>query len=228
MSVYDFFEKVYYLLSRQSYPNLVDLILNQWKLLKPKSRVIDIGAGEGNLALELLNHTDVHFELCDLDRQKLSSVPLNPSISVNVIDAKELGFPDESFDIAFCINALHHFGSPYSSIKEVIRVLKKNGKLLIVDFERQSLLTRTFGIIATVQRRHCRFFTLKELTQFLESLGLKTEPVRINHFQIAIIAEKEHLNIAKSEERSVQENGNSYSRSPLYDKISKNRLSSCS
>jgi|GEM_PF-1845243 ubiquinone/menaquinone biosynthesis C-methylase UbiE len=198
MSIYDFFENIYYLISRQPHPNLVDLILKQWNLLKPKSRVIDIGAGEGNLALELLNHVDVHFELCDIDRKKLSSIPLNPSISVNVTDAKELDFPDESFDTAFCINALHHFESPDLSIKEIIRVLKKNGRLLIVDFERQSLLTRTFGIVATLQRRHCRFFTLSELTQSLESLGLKTQPVKINHFQIAVIGEKENLNVSKS------------------------------
>lgn len=177
----------------------MDLIVNQWNLLKPKSKVIDIGAGTGDLALELLKHTDAHFELCDLDREKLSSIPLNPSISICIADAKELDFPDESFDIAFCTNALHHFESYYSSIKEIIRILKKNGKLLIVDFERKSLLTRIFFIIAMIQRRHCRFFTLSELTEYLESLGLKTEPLRINHFQIAVIAEKEDFNVSKSE-----------------------------
>ena len=197
MSIYDFFENIYYLISRQSHPDLVDLIINQWNLLKPKSKVLDIGAGTGNLALELLKHTDVHFELCDLDREKLFSIPLNPSISISVADAKELDFPDESFDTAFCTNALHHFESHYSSIKEMIRVLKRNGKLLIVDFERKSLLTRIFFIIAIIQRRYRRFFTLSELTEHLESLGLKTEPLRINHFQIAVIAEKKGLNASK-------------------------------
>jgi len=190
MSIYDFFENIYYTISHQIHPNLVDLILNQWNLLRPGYEVIDIGAGEGKLDLELLNHIDVHFEFCDIDREKLASIPSKSSVSINVTDVSELDFPDESFDVAFCINALHHFEKPELSIREVIRVLKKNGKLLIVDYESQALLTRIFNIIAKVQKRHRHFFTLFELTKYLKYLGLNTQSIRINHFQIAIIAGK--------------------------------------
>jgi len=190
MSIYDFFENIYYTISHQTHPDLVDLILNQWNLLSPGYKIIDIGAGEGKLNLELLNHIDVHFELCDIDRKKFASIPSKSSISINVTDVTELDFPGESFDVAFCINALHHFDRPKLSIKEVTRVLKKNGKLLIVDYESQALLTRIFNIIAKVQKRHRHFFTLFELTEYLKYLGLNTQSIRINHFQIAIIAGK--------------------------------------
>lgn len=190
MSIYDFFENIYYIISHQAHPNLVDLILNQWNLLRPGYKVIDIGAGEGKLDLELLNHIDVHFELCDINREKLAFIPPSPSISINATDGIELDFSDESFDVAFFINALHHFEKPYLSIKEAIRVLNKNGKLLIIDYEKQSLLTKIFGIIAKIQKRDRNFFTLNELTKYLESSGLTTQSIRINHFQIALIAEK--------------------------------------
>ena len=72
----------------------------------------------------------------------------------------------------------------------MVRVLKKKGKLLIVEYDRKSLLTRIYSIIARIQKRHCRFFTLDELVQYLDSLGLRTQPIRINRSQIAVIAEK--------------------------------------
>lgn len=162
MSIYDFFENLYYLISRQKNPNIPDLILKQWRLLNPGDKVIDVGAGNGDLALKLLHRIDVSFALLDIDREKLASIPPNPSISIHTTDGINLNFPDESFDTAFCTVALHHFESQGISLKEMVRVLRKNGKLLIVEYDRKSLLTRTYIIIARIQKRHCHFFTLKD------------------------------------------------------------------
>jgi ubiquinone/menaquinone biosynthesis C-methylase UbiE len=190
MSIYDFIENSYYIISHQTYPDLIDLILNRWKLLKPKYSILDIGTGEGALALELLEHIDVYFELCDIDGEKMSSIPFTPSVSINVTDAAELHFSDESFDTVFCINALHHFERAELCLKEAARVLKKRGKLLIVEYEKKNPVTRAFHIAAKIQGRYRRFFSLHELVQYLEPLGLETRPMKINKLQIAVIAEK--------------------------------------
>lgn len=190
MSIYDLIENSYYLMSGQEYPDLADLILNHWRLVKPKDNIIDIGAGSGALALELLEYIDVYFELCDTDREKMSSVSFNSSISLNVADAAELHFTDESFDVVFCINALHHFERAVPSLKEAARVLKRGGKLLIVEYEKKHPVTRAFQLSAKIQRRYRRFFSPQELIQYLKALGLEAVPVKINNLQVAVIAEK--------------------------------------
>lgn len=57
-----------------------------------------------------------------------------PSTSFEVHDASRLGFKDNSFDVVFSTLAFHHFDRP-SALKEMLRVLKPSGILIIFDFD---------------------------------------------------------------------------------------------
>lgn len=48
-------------------------------------------------------------------------------------DAAELPFADSSFDIVFSRLAFHHFPEPETPFLEMARVLKPNGKLVMID-----------------------------------------------------------------------------------------------
>ncbi len=50
-----------------------------------------------------------------------------------VLDAHHLPFPNASFDVVVCQNAFHHFKDPLRALKELTRILKIGGILLIVD-----------------------------------------------------------------------------------------------
>ena len=190
MSVYDLFENILYFITRQKRPDIASLIINDWNILRPGDWIIDVGAGRGELALTLLKKLNAHFVLSEIDKEKLASIPPHPFISLNLTNGIHLDFPDNYFDTAFCINSVHHFEDQETSLKEIRRVLKKGGKLLIIEYEKESLLTLFYRFAARLQKRHCRFFSLNGLAAYLRSLCFKTRPFRINSFQIALIAEK--------------------------------------
>ena len=48
-------------------------------------------------------------------------------------DANKLDFPDESFDIVISRLAFHHFAGAEEPFKEMVRVLKPGGKLVMID-----------------------------------------------------------------------------------------------
>ncbi|KMJ55458.1 SAM-dependent methyltransferase, partial [Bacillus sp. LL01] len=64
-----------------------------------------------------------------------SFVESNGNVNVHFVqgDAENLPFDDSEFDVITCRIAAHHFPNLLSFIKESYRVLKKNGKFLLID-----------------------------------------------------------------------------------------------
>jgi ubiquinone/menaquinone biosynthesis C-methylase UbiE len=55
-------------------------------------------------------------------------------------NSQQLPFEDKSFDLVFCRSLLHHLPDPEIAIKEIVRVLKLNGEIVLVDTN-ESLLS---------------------------------------------------------------------------------------
>ena len=52
--------------------------------------------------------------------------------------AGRLPYRDNSLDMAFCVNAIHHFGDPHAFVSEVYRVLRPGGTVAIVGSDPHS------------------------------------------------------------------------------------------
>jgi ubiquinone/menaquinone biosynthesis C-methylase UbiE len=50
-------------------------------------------------------------------------------------DAIDLPFSTSTFDLIFCVNAIHHFGKPHVFITEARRLLKANGILAVIGMD---------------------------------------------------------------------------------------------
>ena len=102
--------------------------------------LLDIGAGNGvssiNFALQGYNVTVVEPDSSDTVganaiRRLVKSYQLN-NVVVHEKFAEEINFPDESFDIVYVRQAMHHAYNLNSFIKEAGRVLKKGGILMTI------------------------------------------------------------------------------------------------
>ena len=55
-------------------------------------------------------------------------------LSFEVVDAKHLPYKDDSFDVVIIANALHVMFEPEKAVKEIERVLRKDGLLIAPNF----------------------------------------------------------------------------------------------
>lgn len=98
-----------------------------------KQRYLDIGSGVGG-ALLYCNGRGVSCVGFDIsDRAiRLSQNILPPSIRTLVADGEHLPFPGNFFDIVSSLGVLEHFNDPGQGIREIARVLKRDGQALLV------------------------------------------------------------------------------------------------
>ena len=93
-------------------------------------RILDVPAGHGAFAKELLKLGHRDIECLDINAEAFRLE--DPRVRFRRHDVIEaLPFPDGRFDYVFSIEGLEHFDNPWVFVKELCRVLKPGGRLLI-------------------------------------------------------------------------------------------------
>ena len=103
------------------------------------SMVLDVACGTGDLSLELQKNAAAKVVGTDFCRPMLSiaydkNEKNNASIPYVEADGMNLSFADASFEAVTIAFGLRNFSNWQDGLKELHRVLKKNGKLVILEF----------------------------------------------------------------------------------------------
>ena len=107
------------------------------------SRVLDIAGGTGDLALAFAKkvgasgqvvHTDINEAMLRTGRDRLLDAGV--TLPTMVCDAEKLPFPDNHFDVVTVAFGLRNMTHKDVALKEMNRVLKPNGKLLVLEFSK--------------------------------------------------------------------------------------------
>lgn len=114
------------------------------RLVAPGLRVADIGTGTGILAGELARlglHVigiDRSAPMLDAARSKLARLTLPPGggIELRRGEADAIPLDDDAVDAAFAHMVLHSVSSPSEVIKDMARIVRPGGVVVVVDFVR--------------------------------------------------------------------------------------------
>lgn len=111
-------------------------LMVEWSEPKRDWIALDIATGGGHVAKTFSPHVN-KVVASDLTKDMLENTASHlgeyKNISYEVADAEQLPFSDHSFDLITCRIAPHHFPNPKSFIREVSRVLKQDGKFIMID-----------------------------------------------------------------------------------------------
>ncbi len=111
--------------------------------VRPGMRVLDIAGGTGDLALAFaplvgaqgqVVHTDINEAMLRTGRDRL--IDAGVSLPTLVCDAEQLPFPDQYFDRISVAFGLRNMTHKDVALKEMLRVLKPHGRLLVLEFSR--------------------------------------------------------------------------------------------
>ena len=111
--------------------------------LKEGDQVLDIAGGTGDLSLAFAKkvgttgrvvHTDINEAMLRVGRDRLTDKGiLLPTV---VCDAEKLPFPDQHFNLVSVAFGLRNMTHKDAALKEMCRVLKPGGKLLVLEFSK--------------------------------------------------------------------------------------------
>ncbi len=110
---------------------------------RPGNRVLDIAGGTGDLSRVFAKKvgptgevwlTDINSSMLGAGRDRLLDEGL--ALPVTQCDAEKLPFPDSYFDIVSVAFGLRNMTHKDAALKEMCRVLKPGGRLLVLEFSK--------------------------------------------------------------------------------------------
>lgn len=134
------------------------------RLLKsdnPK-QILDVATGTADMAIiacrllqcEKVTGIDLSAEMLEQGRKKIEKEGLAAKIELLKGDAEAINFPSNSFDAIMVAFGVRNFENLENGLKEMLRVLKPGGKLVILEFSKprqsgfRSLYNLYMGIVA--------------------------------------------------------------------------------
>lgn len=145
---------------------------------KNKGKLLDIGCSYGYF-LELAQRHG--WESYGVEISDYVSRYCREKLNLNVFTGvvSEAHYPDQHFDVITMFHTLEHASDPRNYLREINRILKRDGLLVVAVPNIESLkakLTKKNWVLIT-SHEHLYYFSLKTLIQLLNETGF--QPVKV-------------------------------------------------
>lgn len=112
------------------------------KQLVPCQNLLDVAIGTADLAIEMVKQgkaqlvtgIDLSTEMMKIGAKKVEKAHLQEQISFTEGSALALPYPDGHFDAVTCAYGVRNFSDLNQGLREMRRVLKPGGQLMILEF----------------------------------------------------------------------------------------------
>ena len=143
-------------------------------VLRDGDYILDVACGNGYLLGELSKRASVNAFGIDISENMIAAARERyPACTFVASPCTPLGFKNESMDVITVSCAFHHFEAPQNFANECMRVLKKNGKVLIAEpfFSPVVRWLANTVVFPFSKTGDVKVYNQKELQLFFESAG---------------------------------------------------------
>ncbi|HEV8286252.1 MAG TPA: bifunctional demethylmenaquinone methyltransferase/2-methoxy-6-polyprenyl-1,4-benzoquinol methylase UbiE [Chitinophagaceae bacterium] len=117
--------------------------ISQLKKDSPKL-ILDVATGTADMAIiayhllkpQKIIGIDISEQMLELGRKKVEKEGLTGVIQLQTDDSETINFADNSFDAVMVAFGVRNFENLEKGLKEMLRVLKSGGKLVVLEFSR--------------------------------------------------------------------------------------------
>ena len=157
------------------------------ELVEPKGgRILDIGCADGMFTKVIADRSNGDVVGIDVLRSSVAWAnkhwKKNNNMHFKVGNAHKLEFKDKSFDAVFALEVMEHVPEPDMVIKEIKRVLKKDGYAVVLVPTDSALFRAIWWFVTNFwwakiwDETHVQSFTASNpLSKHMEDAGLKVE-----------------------------------------------------
>lgn len=183
--------------------------VDQLKLI-PGEKYLDVAAGTGDMAIEIVRQgaAGIHVAAVDFSQnmigfgeKKIKNLHFENMVKFHLADGENLPFEDNSFHSAVCAFGVRNFSDQFKGIKEMRRVIKEKGRIVILEFSKPGncllrflyyfyfkkmlpliggLISGKFSAYRYLPDSVLSFYSQEELRLIMEKAGLKN----INYFTL--------------------------------------------
>ncbi|MEG4169125.1 MULTISPECIES: methyltransferase domain-containing protein [unclassified Microcoleus] len=154
--------------------------------------VLDAGTGTARIAIAIsqmrpawkLTCIDLSANMLKVGAQNVEKAGVRSQISLELIDAKAMPYPDSYFNMVISNSIIHHLPDPLPFLQEVKRVLKPQGAIFLRDLlrpEKAEIRDNLVNLYAGDCNAHQKqlfsdslqaAFTLDEVEEMIQNAGL--------------------------------------------------------
>lgn len=138
-------------------------------------KVIDVGCGKGRF-LRILRDKFPHAQLYGLDISEVMLRYCPQGVQTVCGSILDIRYPDATFDAVYCVEALEHTVRIEAAVREMCRILKPDGKILIIDKNKAKS-----GRLQISQWE--KWFSRKEIEDLLQKYDVQAESKLIAYGQ---------------------------------------------
>jgi ubiquinone/menaquinone biosynthesis C-methylase UbiE len=181
----DFEDRVNYAVGKNNI-EIIKTFLSEQKTL---GKTLELGCGNGTYSeilireAEHLTATDFSDEMVAVSKDRLKGIE---NLSVEKANCFSLSYPDSSFDTVFMANLLHIIPEPEKAVAEGKRVLKTNGRLIVISFTTEGMTffsklgmvyryLKTYGKPSPTAQK----LTMQKARDMLNNCGFKIEEAKL-------------------------------------------------
>ena len=154
--------------------------------LRPTDRVLDVGCGTGALLerlsgshpAALLSGVDPVLEMLAVARRRLPA-----EVALREAWAEQLPFESGEFDAVVSCNAFHYIRHPLAALREMVRVLRPGGQLVLTDWCDDYLACRICDwFLRRFSPAHFKVYRERECLRLLQEAGYRD--IEVDRYKI--------------------------------------------